>query len=225
LRRVLTCPIEINLMPPRVVSDKQFRKKHPVLLAAAYGLAVLLIVWCVYFLRLSQLGEERLQLVQNRLQELQVVEAQMREPEQLIREVEEQIAEVHTLIEQRSRWAEILDEINGLLPDGVWLTSVVPIRERVEPERDEPATARRRIAAEAEPTAAALGNVKSLEISGLGYTDKVPNTQPIHGFRDALRESPLFTQESDINLLPPVPPNTYVRVFRILLHLEEPIKL
>ncbi len=225
LRRVLTCPIEINLMPPRVVSDKKFRKKHPILLAAAYGLVVLLVVWCVYFLRLSQLGEERLQLVQTRVSALQAVEAQLREPEQLIRDAEEKIDQVHALIAEKTRWAEIMDEINGLLPDGVWLTSVVPIRERVEADRDEPTTRRRPGTAPDARTTATLGDIITIEISGLGYTDKIPNAQPIYGFRDALRESDFFTETTEIDRLPPVPPNTYVREFRILLQLQEPIAL
>ncbi len=224
LRRVLTCPIEINLMPPRVVSDKEFRKKHPVLLAAAYGFVVLLIVWCVYFLRLSQLSEQRLQLVQERVRALQVVEAQLHEPEYLIADAKEKIDRVHALVEEQTHWAEILDEVNKLLPDGVWLTTVVPIRERIEVEGDEPVT-RRRVAMTTEPAATTAGDIKSIEISGLGYTDKIPNAQPIYAFRDALRESEYFTERTEIDRLPPVPPNTYVREFRILLQLNEPINL
>ncbi len=223
LRRVLTCPIEINLMPPRVVSDKQFRKKHPILLAASYGAVVLLAVWCVYFLRLSQLGEERLQLVQERVQALQAVEAQLREPEQMIQAVEEQIETVHGLIEKKSRWAEVLDEINRLVPEGVWLTSVTPVRERVEVETPEAPT-RRRATPERAPTEIS-GDITSIEISGLGYTDLIPNAQPIYGLRDALRESRLFSETTEIDRLPPVPANTYVREFRIMLQLEEPLEL
>lgn len=223
LRRVLTCPIELNLMPPRVVSDKKFRKKHPVILAAAYGLVVLLAVWCVYFLRLSQLGEERLQMVQKRVGALQSVEAQLREPEQLISEAEEKIDQVHALIDERSRWSRMLDEINGLLPEGVWLTSVVPIREKLETETEEAGTRRRRTATTETQTVA--GDVTALEVSGLGYTDKVPNAQPIYSFRDALRETAFFTEATEIDRLPPVEANTYVREFRIILQLEEPMAL
>ncbi len=223
LRRVLTCPIEINLMPPRVVSDKAFRKKHPVLLAAAYGIVVLLIVWCVYFLRLSQLGEERLQLVRERVSALQAVEAQLREPEQQIASVEEKLAEIHSLIEDKTRWAEIMDGINELLPEGVWLTSVSPIREQLEIEAEE--ETRRRRTAQPRETQTEAGDITAVEISGLGYTDKVPNAQPIYAFRDSLRESDFFKETSEIDRLPPVPQGTYVREFRIVLQLEDPIKL
>lgn len=223
LRRVLTCPIEINLMPPRVVSEKKFRKKHPVLLAAAFGLVFVLVVWAVYFRMLSSLGEERLSRIQDRVRDLQSIEQQMFEPEELIGEVQTEIGLVHRLIEDRSRWVQALDEINGMLPDGVWLTSVVPVRERIETEVEAPT--RRRTAADTQRSSAQLGDITRIEISGLGYTDKIPTPQPIYDLRGALRASPLFTEQSEIDRLPPVPQNTYVREFRMTLVLEEPISL
>lgn len=221
LRRVLTCPIEINLMPPRVVSDKKFRKKHPVLLAALYGIVFLLAVWCVYFLRLGQLGQEQLEQVRARVQALEAVEQQMRQPEQQISEVKERIELVHGLIVEKSSWIAILDEIHGLLPEGVFLTSVVPVREVLEAQQEE--TTRR--GASPTRTTQQRGDITQVEISGLGYTDLIANAQPIYELRDALRASPLFTENSEINLLPPVPANTFVREFRIQLALEKPIKL
>lgn len=226
LRRTLTCPIELNLMPPKVVSDKKFRKKHPILLAAAYGLVFVLVVWCVYFFRLTQLGEERLNRVEQRVAELQAVERELRVPEDQIGAVEEQIDQVHELIDDRSRWIEVLDEINALLPEGVWLTSVVPVRERIEVEQEEATTSRRRGGAGTTSSREAeLGDITRIEISGLGYTDKVPNAQPIYDFRQQLRDTSLFTERTEIDRLPPVPPNTYVREFRMMVVLEEPIAL
>lgn len=224
LRRVLSCPIEINLMPPRVVSEKKFRRKHPVLLAAAYGVVVLLAVWCMYFLRLAQLGEERLMLVQERVRALEAVEEQLRPPEARIDDVQRKITKVHELIEDKTRWMELLDDIHALLPEGAWLTSIVPVRDRpAATEREEPVRGRR--VEVDEPERPEQNKITQIEISGLGYTDLVPNAQPIYALRDDLRNSRHFSAQTEINLLPPVPPNTFVREFRILLSLEEAIDL
>lgn len=223
LRRVLTCPIELNLMPPRVVADKLFRKKQPMLLTAAYGLVILLLVWCVYFLRLSQLGEERLVKVRERVSQLESVEARIRQPEQEMAVLTAKVDQLHELVSERTLWLHLVEEIYSRLPDGVWLTSLVPVREKAATEAA--AQGGRRFVSEMETAAATTVRppIKALEISGLGYTDKIPNASPIHAFRDSLRESPYFTEQTQIALLPPVPPNTYVREFRIIIELTEPI--
>ncbi len=225
LRKVLSCPVEINLMPPRVMSEKKFRKKHPVLLAAAYGVVILLAVWCVYFLRLAQLGEERLHLVQDRVRALEAVEAQLQGPERRIAEVNAKIGKVHGLIESKTRWIELLDEIHDLLPEGVWLTSIAPVKDRSEEREREEQSARGRGTDPRESDRVEQTEIKRIEVSGLGYTDQVPSAQPIYALRDALRQSPHFSEQSEINLLPPVPANTFVREFRIILSLETPIEL
>lgn len=226
LRRVLACPIEINLMPERVVSDKQFRKKQPILLTAAFGLVFVLLVWAVYFHRLAYLGEQRLSRVQDRVQSLQQVESQMRAPQMRIEEVVSEIDKVNHLISERSRWIEILDTISELVPEGVWLTAVVPVREEVEPVQEEPTTRRRTApAAPTRRTEREAGDVTKIQISGLGYTDLIQDESPINTLRNELRETALFTDDSEIDRIPPVSLDTYVREFQMTLVLEEPIRL
>jgi type IV pilus assembly protein PilM len=224
LRRVLACPIEINLMPQSVVKEKQFRKKHPVLLAAAFGAVLVLAVWSAYFYRLSDLGDQQLVGVKEAVEQLQRMEDQLEEPERQLEVVGEEIAQVNQLIRERSRWVVLLEEIHRLLPDGVWLTSVEPVRERIQVEEDMAQPVSRRGAAATVERTTELGDITSVRITGLGYTDKVPNEQPIQELNAALRALPMFKDESSIDRLPATG-GRYVREFHILLNLEEPIKL
>jgi Tfp pilus assembly protein PilN len=213
-------------MPARVVSEKEFRRKHPVLLAAAFGLVFVVAIWCVYFWRLTQLAEERLEMVQQRVGELQRIEAQLRGPETQIQQLEEKIGRLHELIRDKARWAGIVDEIYSLLPEGVWLTSILPMTEApVAVVEEQPVARRRGAAAPVDAAPVQPGSIRRIEISGLGYTDKVPSAQPIYDLRDALRRSPFFTEQTEIDRLPPVPANTYVREFRVMIQLAEPLKL
>lgn len=230
LRRVLTCPIEINLMPDRVVSDKQFRRKQPVLLTAAFGIVFVLLVWAVYFHRLASLGEQILTRVQQRVESLQQIERQLLVPQMRITEVVEEVEQVNQLIAERSRWIEILDTIADLVPEGVWLTAVVPIREQVQAAvAEDPVTSRRRGPAPAQTPARRsgeeAGNITRIQISGLGYTDKIQDEGPIHALRRDLRATAHFTDQSEIDRIPPVTLDTYVREFQMTLILEEPIRL
>ena len=49
---------------------------------------------------------------------------------------------------------------------------------------------------------AAGGSIKAIELSGLGYVDKVPDQGPIIAFRDALRASEFFSDETEISWIP-----------------------
>lgn len=221
LRRVLTCPIEVNLMPPKVLADKSFRRKQPMLLMAAYGLVLVMVVWCGYFLRLAQLNEQRLDRVRESLGVLQGMEARIRQPEQQLKQVVDSVDTLHNLIADRTRWTEILDEIHGLLPDGVWLTRIAPIAP--SPAAAAPVAAPRGRGAPPPVETPATRTVERVEISGLGYIDKVPSDRPIQEFRSRLRQSSYFTDETDITWSPLPAANTYVREFRMELVLDEAI--
>jgi type IV pilus assembly protein PilM len=227
LRRLLTCPIEINLMPPKVLADKTFRKKQPMLLTAAFSLVVVLAVWCVYFVWLAKLGHERLVLLDTRLEKLQRVENEMRGPQRQITEVLNKIESLHELVESKGRWLAILEEIHRHLPDGVWLASIVPVVDRPEAETDvSPAMARRR-GPETEQVASQDegGTINKIEVLGLGYTDKIRDDKPIFELRDALRNSHFFTSDTQFGRSPTLAPNSYAREFSIILVLEQPISL
>jgi type IV pilus assembly protein PilM len=226
LRRVLSCPIEINLMPQRVLEEKQFRKQQPVLLAAAFGVVLILVIWCFYFFRLTQLGRQELEQAQQEVKALQSVEERLRVPERGIAELEDQIGQLHTLIEEKTAWVEMLDQVYALLPEGIWLTRVEPLEQVPEPAEPVAQDSRRRrdpqpvVVEDAAPT-----RIDRVRIAGLGYTDVVRTADPIYAFRDALQQAPLFKPSTEIERIPPVPAGTYVREFSIVLLLEEPLSL
>ena len=210
LRRVLTCPIEINLMPPKIMADRAFKRKQPLLVMAAMGIALSLAVWCAYFYKLTTLGEERLQRVKERAQSLQIVEGGLKKAERNLAEVEGKIEKVLGLAEKRTEWVEILDTIHGCLPDGMWLTKVGLAPN--QPNEPNPA------AQGGEPAAAPQ---RKLELSGLGYIDKVPSRSTIIEFRDSLRETDYFTDETEIQWAPAPASDDFVREFKIVAILDE----
>ncbi len=223
LRRVLTCPIEVNLMPPKGAKEKELRRKQPMILAAAFGLVVVLGVWCAFFFQLTRLGEDQLEALSGRVEEYAEVESRMLPIERELRRIEERIEDLYELAGTRTRWMEMLDEIHQLMPGGMWLTDVRVVREDRAPEPEAPT--RRRAPARDEPAPVVTRDLKRIEISGLGYLDKVESAVPIRTFRDALRASPYFKDGTEITHLPAPNPNAFVREFRIMLELEDPIRL
>ena len=211
LRKTLTCPIEINLMPPKVVEEKAFRKKQPWFVLAAVGLVFILAVWCAYFIKMTGLAQERLDKVRVIVNDLQGVEVGLRELEVQVQDVRGKEEKLLALGDKRTHWLHILDEIHACLPDGVWLTAVSTAA------ADASATP-----ADGQPPAS--GGLEYVEISGLGYVDKV-TSESILEFRDRLRKSPGFAPETEITWQPAPAPDDCVIQFKIRIALKNPLNV
>ncbi len=209
LRSVLACPIEINLLPPKVVAAKAFKRKEPFLVASAFGLVLLVALWCAYFAKMSSVASNDLGKVRSEVSSLQAVEAPLRAREGEISDMLGKIERLQGVVEKRTAWLEMLAEIQRNLPADLFLTAITPER---EPKAD---------VNQAGQAGAPAGSVVRVEISGMGYRDKVVSTAPIIDFRDKLRASPLFDEKTDFRLLPDA--GQYVREFTIAVELREPL--
>lgn len=205
LRRILTCPIEINLLPSKVVEEKEFRKKQPLFLAAAFGLVLILMVWCAYFFQLAQLGQERLDKMRGRVREIEVVKANMDRIEHDIDDVRLKIDKVQNVIQKRTQWQRVLDEIHQLLPEGMWITGIQPVL-------DEEAKGMN-----GRPT------VSVLNLTGMAYLD-VHNPTDIRTLRDTLRASDRFTEDTNIQKFPSPRSEDAVMEFQLQVTLAEPLE-
>jgi len=67
--------------------------------------------------------------------------------------------------------------------------------------------------------------VTGIEIEGMGYLDRIGTSEKIGEFRDQLRASPLFSDQTEITWRPPVRPDASTLEFKILARLEEPQEL
>ena len=210
LRKALTCPIEINLMPPKIVEKKSFRKKQPWFALSAIGMVFILAVWCAYFIKMTGLAKERLAKAQVVVNDLQSVEVGLRQMELQAQEVKGKIEKLLSLGDKRSQWLQILDQIRACVPSGVWLVSVSPT-----------AAQDKGTSPDGQPQA---GGFRYVEISGLGYVDKV-TSESILEFRDKLRNAPDFAQETEIAWQPAPAPDDYVIQFKIRIALKNPLNV
>jgi type IV pilus assembly protein PilM len=210
LRKALACPIEINLLPPKVVQEKAFRKKQPILIGAAFCLVLVLLVWCGYFIKMTALAREQLTRVQSKVGELEAVERPLRDLERRIGALNDKVGQLQDVVGKRTQWLRVLGEIQESLPADLFLTQVTPIREEAVETRG------------AVPSET-VGAVIRIEISGMGYLDKITSATPIREFRDKLRTSASFGETTDITWLPTPGPDQYVREFKIVIVLKKPI--
>jgi len=211
LRKVLTCPIEINLLPPKVVEEKEFRRRQPLLVAAAFGLAAVVGLWAVFFGRMAAQTEKDRAMVQERVSALEMIEAPLRTIERETERFTDRINTLQQVTDTRSQWLRILAEVQKALPPDLWVVQLTPVRVT---DTD--------LTAQPDWT---LGAIRGLSVRGMGYIDKVPSPDYIRGFRDNLRQSDLFSDRTEFVSLPTPPAGEYTREFTISIVLEQPISL
>lgn len=211
LRNALTCPIEVNLLPPKVVQEKDFRRRQPMLVAAGLGLALVAGLWAAYFGRISAKTDGKRAMVQERVAALEQIEAPLREIEGEIEVYQKRLGVLQDVTEKRGEWLRLLAEVQKALPPDLWIVNITP--QRVS-------------AAEAANQENLLaGDVKGVTVRGMGYIDKVQSPDYIRGFRDTLRQSPLFAEATEFVSLPTPPSGEYTREFTLSIVLEEPLRL
>ena len=230
LRRMHTCPVEIDLLPPQVEEEKKFARKQP-LFAASVAVALLTLgVWIAFFARMSGAvggAEER---IQSRVNELSRVEKSVIAKEAELGDVERKIGKLAALELRRGAWRRLYGELAKPLPPGMWLTKITPVdklSEEAPKEEEDPRAARRNRnrKPEAEAEAAPTGQrLAAIDIEGMAYKDEVGTRDAITVYRDKLRETLPFSDKTEITWQP-ARDDAGTLEFRIRAILEEPQEL
>ena len=249
LRKIHTCPVELNLLPARAEEETRFKKRMPFFAMAAATALVALGVWTVGLSVLSSRAAETKDKVASSVQSLKRAESEVAETQETIAQIEGRIQRLTALEKGRSVWRNALAAVNDAAPEGIWLTHVTALTEAPPPppsDEDESPRARRRRNAEADgpavPAAPDIRALPGLLIEGMGYTDLYTgNVNPgevqarVVQFRDALRDAeipdpadpskmvPLFDFEgTQIIYQPPVTDQEATFEFKISARLKEP---
>jgi len=196
LRRVLACPVEINLMPPGLVARKAFQRRLPFLAVAAVGLVCTMLVSGLFLHVMRALAERSLGSVQANLTKLAGPSARMGAIDKKQAEVYAKVNQLAKPIRLRTEWMETFRDLHSRLLDGMWLTAVRP---------------------------GAKGADKSvatyLEIKGMGFSDKVSH-KAITDFATSLKGVGHFSDDVQIKRIRPVLGTDYVNEFVIEVALK-----
>ena len=226
LRQLHTCPIEINLLPPKAEEEKKFKRKMPVFAMAGAAVLLTLAVWWTFYLRMGGVMEDVHGKIQGRVNELSAVERNLMEREAAVAEVEGKIARLTALEAKRSAWRAMLGEVSTGLANGMWLTRISPVGAlpgAAQAAGEAPPPARRGVP-EPEVSVPQGNRIVGIEIEGMGYLDKI-KLKEINDYRDKLRESPMFSDKTEIVWQPPTRPEASTMEFKILAVLEAPQEL
>ena len=128
LRRSLACPVEINLMPPNLINIKNFRSRLPFFGLAALGLLLTLIVWTIYFYQSRRDIADEETYVKGRVSLLNHSEAEMKAAQKTREAAQQKADDLRQLMSHRTDWIRIVNGTRECLVDGMWLTSLEPVR-------------------------------------------------------------------------------------------------
>jgi type IV pilus assembly protein PilM len=198
LRRALTCPVEINLMPPDLVSRKEFRRRVPFFALAAGGVFLTMLCWWVYFYRMGVMLETRCEDVESEISRLDGLQKRLSSASKRYKVASERLGSVEKVVGLRSHWGKIINTVSSCMQEGMWIVGITP-RE-------------------------SGGRISKIDITVQAFSDcMVDNDEgtATERFRDRLRATSLFSEKTGITKLSLV--ESYLWRFTIRLELEEPL--
>ncbi|MDF7798065.1 pilus assembly protein PilM [Pontiellaceae bacterium B1224] len=165
--------VAINLVPVSLQHEQELKRRLPLWIAAAVMLVLLLAVW---ILNLNlQLAETRTVMgsVEKQVRELSRIEQQLLPLEEQVDGLNRRAAVYDDVLANRTFWLETLEELNRLLPEGMFLLATEPLLPN-------------------EP-------LNGIRISVVSYLDKEPDGQDVvRSLRDSLRASERFSEKTTV---------------------------
>jgi type IV pilus assembly protein PilM len=193
LRRVRTCPVEIDLMPPDIVAHKKFMGRLPFFAATGLSLVLALLMWWIFFHRQANLMRDRVVLVEAMVSSLEGTEGRLGALKKQQAGLFTQAGTLADQIAVRTAWHEALDDLHAKVLDGMWLTDIQIVEKNVE---------------------AGKPPKRVMRLQGQGFDDKVPQTK-ISQFAASLKECRHFTDKHMVTLIKPVDGTDFMTEFVI----------
>ncbi len=126
LRRALTCPIEINLLPDTIQARKSFRKKLPFFILSGACAAAILLTWMGYSNRMATLYESQKTSVNQRLTQLKAAQNELTEHERTLQTALARADALQSIIATRNLWPTILNSLRESTYEGMWFMTIAP---------------------------------------------------------------------------------------------------
>jgi type IV pilus assembly protein PilM len=204
LRRIHSCPVEINLMPRELVRRKTSERRLPFFAMAAFGLILITLVWWVYFQQVRMTTTtERLNTVRTKVQALSETDHALKQILAQKKVVYDNANDLVSLVRSRTQWIEIMETIHSKVSDGMWLVSTRPMT-RTEGSQGEK-------------------TISYIEIKGMAFSDKI-KIEGASEFAAALKGQGRFSDDVQVKRVKPLPGTDYVIEFLIEVVLKDPDK-
>ena len=125
LRSVTVCPMELNLLPPTVVTRQELEKRRPFFIAATACILLALLGWSTYYTRAAHVARVTAEAMRQKNDTMRVVEGQLGKLKKQITALDNVATPLITAVNDRNFWPQILEELNTRLPEAdIWITEL-----------------------------------------------------------------------------------------------------
>lgn len=171
--------MQMNLLPPSIARERYFQKKQGVLVACMITLAATLGVWGLFSSLKASHSRNTLEEVKGQVDELSQWSQRIAQEKNQFLDVEKDLLALTNVVAQREVWIKGLQGVRELLPEHVWITQVTP--DPVTPDTK-------------------LVMIGSFFKDRLYEDTRLPDNQPIVEFVDAMKNSELFSEDTQFAL-------------------------
>jgi type IV pilus assembly protein PilM len=221
LRGTGSCPAEVSLDAPTLAARSDKRRKQPYYFGALAAWTLLFVCLSLYYYQQTQVAETMATTLRGNTQSLETIAPKVSALAKEQDKLQQTLKSAVDLGVERDAWAKALAAINDKIPDGVWITELVPVSNPTPGSAPRPANAE------------SVGDVNMLVISGLYHahakTEMIDSSR-LREFVIALADSPLFDIDKNniTNTLisfttPETDPNVFAQKFSMHLKLKAPI--
>jgi type IV pilus assembly protein PilM len=125
LRSVTDCPMELSLLPARVVRRQDLERRRPFFIAAAACVVLAMLGWSFYSMRAAQVTRETAALIQQKNASMRGAEAQLDKLKKQLTSLDSVATPLISAVNDRDFWPQILDDLNARLPEAdIWITEL-----------------------------------------------------------------------------------------------------
>ncbi len=124
LRRVAKCPIEVSLKPKALQNQQNIKEKLPYFYGSCAS-----IICCLFFILgvvnlLKDLDKDKVNEAEAAISETQKLGRQVRSDFSKLSSIKSEYDSALALIKKRKQWLAIIDELQKIVPDNMWLISI-----------------------------------------------------------------------------------------------------
>lgn len=201
LRSLKDCPVEFNLVPPKVVQAMDIQRRIPALSLAALFLILSPALWIGYFTAKEKAVQSNINALASEKASLSSFSTKIKSLLDSQKTLTDEAAPFLAAAAERTAWPNILEELASKIPSRhIWITKLAPevgpiVTPTPTPEPKK-GNARRPTP---QPDAPKNEAIVALTVEGL-YLENPPNDKAariVDEFVDSLKDSPVFDTSGD----------------------------
>ncbi len=124
LRRATSCPIEISLVPQKLRRLQEIKHKAPFFYMTAASLVLCLTLIFLAFIKQGQIDQKKAEMSNKVVADTDVLKNQIRQEKSRLDGIIAKYKAAKNVLDSRKRWPDLIQEIQLLIPDNMWLVSL-----------------------------------------------------------------------------------------------------